>query len=238
MARITGGEVTYMERRKIGDYEHKEAKAVLTFSLDEGDDHDTTLDSLTVTAKARVHEMLGLTPAKASTPPVPAQLGRAARMVDPAPSPLTQTPIEAPVKRGPGRPPKVPAAPAPAAEAPKAVEPASEPAPRLEAPANQTIGEPTMPILEPPVDDLDALLGTDTPALAAEAPIEITDEQLTSKVTAVMKGAKDRNHTASAIKEVIKKSLVSAGITNTTGKQLRDIPMTHRAAFVEHLGAI
>lgn len=226
MARITGGEVTYMERRKIGDYEHKEAKAVLSFSLDEGEDHDSTLDMVTATAKARVHEMLGLTPAKASTPPVPAQLGRAARAVDPAPAAP-----ETPVKRGPGRPPKVNApAPAPVAEAPVAEAPKAPPV--LEAPANQTIGAPS---IDPDLENFTI----DEPApeikkIVPDPVTEVTDAMLQSEVTKVMK----KINNAIAIKDVIRKSLADAGITNPTGKQLRDIPMTHRPAFIAQIGAL
>lgn len=235
MARITGGEVTYMERRKIGDYEHKEAKAVLSFSLDDGDDHDSTLDTLTAAAKARVHEMLGL-------------VGKAI--------PTPSTPIETPVKRGPGRPtnaelaaqgkltkpPKVNApAPAPAAEAPVAEAPKAPPV--LEAPAvtalSKTTVEDPIAVVEATIDpDLESFtIDEPTPEIKKIVPdpvTEVTDAMLQSEVTKVMK----KINNAIAIKDVIRKSLADAGITNPTGKQLRDIPMTHRPAFIAQIGAL
>jgi len=224
MARITGGEVTYMERRKIGDYEHKEAKAVLSFSLDDGDDHDSTLDTLTATAKARVHEMLGLVGKAATTPstPVPTQLGRAARAVDPA-----SAAPEMPVKRGPGRPPKVNApATVPAVEAPK-VEPKEEIPPgfieAVSAAPEVTVDEFT---IDEPAPEIKKIV--------PDPITEVTDAMLQSEVTKVMK----KINNAIAIKDVIRKSLADAGITNPTGKQLRDIPMTHRPAFIAQIGAL
>lgn len=225
MARITGGEVTYMERRKIGDYEHKEAKAVLSFSLDDGDDHDSTLDTLTATAKARVHEMLGLVGKAISTPstPAPAQVGRGAVL-----NPTTIPEATAPVKRGPGRPPKVNApASAPVAEAPKAMtkDEVFDLVETLKA----------EPVVEAPVADDFAL---DEPApvkkIEPDPVTEVTDAMLQSEVTKVMK----KINNAIAIKNVIREALVGAGITNTAGKQLKDIPMPHRPGFLQHLGAL
>lgn len=37
MSQITGGEVVYLRRVKTGDYEHKELKVTLTFSINDGD---------------------------------------------------------------------------------------------------------------------------------------------------------------------------------------------------------
>ena len=229
MARITGGEVTYMERRKIGDYEHKEAKAVLTFSLDEGDDPDSMLDGLSLSAKNRVHEMLGLIgKASPSAPPVPTRAAvltpeAQAAVGMPVASPLTQKPMEAPVKRGPGRPPKVQAAPA-VVETPKTEE---APAPDTTKPA------PT----EAPVEDLDLLLDEPAPEIKKIEPdpvTEVTDADLLSAVTAKMK----KTNNPIAIKDVVRKTLTAAGIVNHTGKQVRDIPMSHRPIFLEHLGAL
>ena len=218
MARITGGEVTYMERRKIGDYEHKEAKAVLTFSLDEGDDPDSMLDGLSLSAKNRVHEMLGLIgKASPSAPPVPT---RAAVLT---PEAQAAVGMPAPVKRGPGRPPKVQAAPA-VVEVPKAEE----------APAPDTT-KPTP--TEAPVDDLDLLLDEPAPEIKKIEPdpvTEVTDADLLSAVTAKMK----KTNNPIAIKDVVRKTLTAAGIVNHTGKQVRDIPMSHRPIFLEHLGAL
>lgn len=221
MARITGGEVTYMERRKIGEYEHKEAKAVLTFSLDEGDDHDATLDSLGHAAKAKVYEMLGL-------------IGKAAPYTGPAPAPLTkaavmtpeaQAALAVPAKRGPGRPPKVASPIVVTEEAPKV----SEPVVDVAKPTDKT----------PEHDaDLDMLLEDEPkPEVKKIEPdpiIEVTDAMLQSEVTKVMK----KINNGVAIKDVIRKTLTAAGIKELTGKQLRDIPMPFRPAFIAQIGAL
>ena len=220
MARITGGEVTYMERRKIGDYEHKEAKAVLTFSLDEGDDHDATLDSLSISAKAKVHEMLGL-------------IGKASPSAPPVAVPMTKAPVAvdmpAPVKRGPGRPPKVQAAPAPAVE--------PTPTVAVSTPVAAIVETTIAPPAEKVEDDLDLLLDDPAPEVKKIEPdpvTEVTDADLLSAVTAKMK----KTNNPIAIKDVVRKTLTAAGITNHTGKQVRDIPMSHRPVFLEHLGAL
>ena len=112
----------------------------------------------------------------------------------------------------------------PAVEAPKAEE----------APAPDTT-KPTP--TDAPVDDLDLLLDEPAPEIKKIEPdpvTEVTDAMLQSEVTKVMK----KINNAIAIKDVIRKSLADAGITNPTGKQLRDIPMTHRPAFIAQIGAL
>ena len=63
---------------------------------------------------------------------------------------------------------------------------------------------------------------------------EVTDADLLSAVTAKMK----KTNNPIAIKDVVRKTLTAAGIVNHTGKQVRDIPMSHRPIFLEHLGAL
>lgn len=63
MARMTGGSASYLQRRKIGDFEWKEFQASITWSADDGDDiaaADAMIERAGSRAVAEVHFRLGL----------------------------------------------------------------------------------------------------------------------------------------------------------------------------------
>ncbi len=65
-ARILGGSVSFMERKKLADYEHREARAELTFAAPDGDFQEV-FDKATGLAVNQVRRML-LDVVKRSTP--------------------------------------------------------------------------------------------------------------------------------------------------------------------------
>lgn len=63
MSRVTGGEVRYGRTVNLGDYNNKKAEVMLTFQLDEGEEHSAAIAKAGAEAIARVTEMLlGKTP--------------------------------------------------------------------------------------------------------------------------------------------------------------------------------
>lgn len=112
MGRMTNGEITYSETRKIAEYENKTAKVSLSFAFDDGEDYDTIISGIQEQAKHRVLVMLGL--AK------PEKAVEAKKVEEPADEPAEEAPKP---KRGR---PKVAKAPVEVAEDEPADEPAEE----------------------------------------------------------------------------------------------------------------
>ena len=90
---ITHGMVKITERRKIGDYEHKEAVAEVGYTVDESEDAIAMANNARVLAAEQIEAILRH---KIPTPPKP--------VIQPEPD---DAPGQAPARRGPGRPPKV-----------------------------------------------------------------------------------------------------------------------------------
>jgi hypothetical protein len=98
MGRLTGGRVSYAEKRNISQYENKSAEIELAFALDEGDDPDTVIGELEIQCKARVHRMLGID--EGSKVPLASKIAADLEMKT-----ASEVSAEAAKKR-PGRPPK------------------------------------------------------------------------------------------------------------------------------------
>jgi hypothetical protein len=86
--RLTGGVITYSERRTIAQYEHKDCKIELAFAFPEGDAGvPAFLDAIQAEIRSRCLTMLGL--AKPVTVPLPAapSIADAIPTVEAAPKP-------------------------------------------------------------------------------------------------------------------------------------------------------
>ena len=69
MGRITGGRISYAEKRNISQYENKSAEVELAFALEEGEDADAIGTEIEKQCMARVHRMLGVKSAVADDKP-------------------------------------------------------------------------------------------------------------------------------------------------------------------------
>jgi hypothetical protein len=58
MGRLTGGHIRYNERRRIGDYEHRDCEIVLQFAFDEGGFEPIYFDNLQREIRFRVEAMV------------------------------------------------------------------------------------------------------------------------------------------------------------------------------------
>jgi hypothetical protein len=66
---ITGGVVSFEERRKIGDFEHRAVKVDLNFSVEDGVDHRDIFDQVAEEARNKVLHLHGLKPVAGKKPP-------------------------------------------------------------------------------------------------------------------------------------------------------------------------
>ncbi len=116
--RLTGGVITYSERRTIAQYEHKDCKIELAFAFAEGEpDVPAFLDTIQAEIRSRCLSMLGLghpTPPPATKPMLKA--------TEAAPTIADAIPTVEPVKARKARAPKL----AVVEEAPPADEPADD----------------------------------------------------------------------------------------------------------------
>lgn len=191
---ITGGKVSFTRSVKPADYEKKEATVELSFNVSEGEGD----------AEAMLDHVAALAQGKALEL---VGLKKAEPKPEPKPEPLpvvVQSPVE-PVKiatvrrRGPGS---------------KVVE--REPEPNI-----SLTPEDRQPPAEPDPDGLDIL---DLPAPQEEAPVEITDKELTDKVARFV----STTHNPGAVKHLRNKYVKPP-------KGLRDIPAAMRADFLHDL---
>ena len=101
MAHISGGEVTYGRTVKTGDYENKRVDVKLTFGVDDGEDVETILTKVSITAVRKAHEMLGISvPAAATAAVAPKSAATTAKATEAAAAVTavekTQKPAKAP----------------------------------------------------------------------------------------------------------------------------------------------
>ena len=67
---VTGGQVRITQRKKIGDYEHREVEALLTFGVDEGHDYQDVFDRAGQAVCEKVEQLhLGLVKRGPGRPP-------------------------------------------------------------------------------------------------------------------------------------------------------------------------
>ena len=67
---ITGGTIHLVERRRLGEYEHREGSATITFAVGDGQDPDITMQAAVAMAQAKVALMITgqhIAPAAAKT---------------------------------------------------------------------------------------------------------------------------------------------------------------------------
>ena len=180
MGRLTGGHFELTERRKIGDYEHREFKAGFTYSFDEGDDGaDEFLTNLQADLRDRVRAMV-----------MNAQLAGGGKKDGPA-TEATDEPAQPPkAKRG-----RKPAAAKPAVDDDPTADVPVDDVPAEDDPSTDPVGEVDDPAADEPVVDFDE---PEPPKATAN---EVTDAKLNEAVQAVNMKLKK----PAAIRELIKK---------------------------------
>lgn len=91
MGRLTGGTVRFLRRVNLGNYEHKEASAEISWSAEESSD-SSVQDRAQAEAMRRVNDMLGL-----SVEPTPMENGLIPQVVSPAQAAHIEAQAQAPV---------------------------------------------------------------------------------------------------------------------------------------------
>jgi hypothetical protein len=81
---ITGGEVSYMERVNLGNYEHSEAKVTLTFAVPEGSPYWPILHKAQDEAKSLVRQAIGKEKADKPAPVAKAAEPKVETKIEPA----------------------------------------------------------------------------------------------------------------------------------------------------------
>lgn len=227
---ITNGSVRYMERRKIAEYEHKEAIVELSFSVDTDETYDAVLRDVLETARAKAREMLGLKSpvvATETTAKPERTVGKAPELAAPYSPKSEDKPAEtkapeapadaAPGKKKPGRPP------ASAAKAKPAEKPAADPLAiddePAAPPAETATADPTAIEDEPAADEVDPLADM----------AEITDKDL--------QGAVKDKHLKSAPKDPSAANKIRK-LIQEYGKTVPEIPQEKRVEFLQKLEAL
>lgn len=226
MTQITGGSIRYLERKNLGNYEHKEAAAEIAFGVSEGDAHETMLGTAAWQAIDQVKRMI------AGTVVAPAQGHALPVRVETVPAGPQSAPVhpaqEEPKKRGPGRPPRVAAAPdtataPPASDPTDLVETSTAPLPRepeAGSPAAESGGSPSV-VADP------AAIGGDDASLFQASDAPVSDQELLTTITHKNGEIQDPPR----IRELIGRYIPAPG-------QAREIDQSKRRAFLAELAAL
>jgi hypothetical protein len=216
---ITGGVVSFEERRKIGDFEHRAVKVDLNFSVEDGVDHRDIFDQVAEEARNKVLHLHGLKPVAGKKPPHVGQTVSQEKAMSAPPN------VNLPVEKTE----TVVNEPAPGAVAEPAKDPAAmeDDSPLAETPSNGALktGEPATAADPADMGSIEADEIT--------AGREYTDKDLSDAITTVNARLINVHKEKGTLKirELLAKFVLP-------GKPARSIPADKREQFIKELEAL